>query len=184
MAILCSHILGCTIHRCGLNCQPQWHYYCMYCESMLYRNQTLLNETSVLVWKTRVLKLWSWKCSLQFCGDLILTSNSGTMLSLSFFTPSRFVCSRKTPLRDPLFKFALISSTVTPTPLTSSINTAHTHHFESPHLFHPAIPLNQSAWSEFLMINVWVGAAFLVWGCVWVGAILGRSRPAGSAPNA
>lgn len=38
---------GYTIHRCGLDCRPQWHYHCIYCHSMLSRKRDFVKHLSL-----------------------------------------------------------------------------------------------------------------------------------------
>ncbi|XP_065132856.1 uncharacterized protein [Paramisgurnus dabryanus] len=37
---------GYTIHRCGLDCRPKWHYHCIHCNSMLIRRQDFMKHLS------------------------------------------------------------------------------------------------------------------------------------------
>ncbi|XP_044041387.1 zinc finger protein 37-like isoform X2 [Siniperca chuatsi] len=38
---------GYTIHRCGLDCRPQWHYHCIHCQSMLSRKPDFIKHLSL-----------------------------------------------------------------------------------------------------------------------------------------
>ncbi|XP_071359017.1 uncharacterized protein [Trachinotus anak] len=37
---------GYTVHRCGLDCRPQWHYHCIYCQSTLSRKPDFIKHLS------------------------------------------------------------------------------------------------------------------------------------------
>nr|XP_033966354.1 chitin-binding lectin 1-like [Pseudochaenichthys georgianus] len=38
---------GYTIHRCGLNCRPQYHFHCCYCQSMLARKSDFVKHLAL-----------------------------------------------------------------------------------------------------------------------------------------
>ncbi|KAF3836622.1 hypothetical protein F7725_029180 [Dissostichus mawsoni] len=38
---------GYTIHRCALNCRPEWHFHCFYCQSMLMRKADFIKHLAL-----------------------------------------------------------------------------------------------------------------------------------------